>query len=95
MPAERVQVIVDEQQSIDAALKLAQPGDLLVIFGDNITRSWKQIIYFKGEEPAEAAPAAVVASARPPRRAESFDPTLNGTVIADERGVRLARETDD
>ncbi|MCE9572769.1 MAG: cyanophycin synthetase [Deltaproteobacteria bacterium] len=95
VPADRVQVIVDEQHSIDAALKLAQPGDLLVIFGDNITRSWKQIIYFKGEEPVEAAPAAVVTNARPPRRAESIDPTLNGTVIADERGVRLARETDD
>ena len=35
---------------IYAALKLAQPGDLLVIFGDNITRAWKQIIYFKKAE---------------------------------------------
>ncbi|MCA9673673.1 MAG: cyanophycin synthetase, partial [Myxococcales bacterium] len=43
--AERVQVIVDEQQSIEAALAMARPGDLVVIFGDNITRSWKQIIY--------------------------------------------------
>src|SRR5205823_2952368 len=40
IPAERIQVIVDEQQSIDAALHMARPGDLVVIFGDNITRSW-------------------------------------------------------
>jgi cyanophycin synthetase len=97
VPADRVQVIVDEQQSIDAALKLAQPGDLLVIFGDNITRSWKQIIYFKGEDPGErtSEPAPV----RAPRRIESVDAALGGglggAVIADERGVRLARETDD
>jgi cyanophycin synthetase len=97
VPADRVDVIVDEQASIDFALKMAQPGDLLVIFGDNITRSWKQIIYFKGDEPAleSETPAAVTAPPPPPRR-ESSEPQRDGVaLIADERGVRLARETDD
>jgi hypothetical protein len=44
--ADKVQIIIDEAAAIDAALALAQPGDLLVIFGDNLTRSWKQVIYF-------------------------------------------------
>jgi cyanophycin synthetase len=93
VPSERVTVIVDEQQAIDAALKLASPGDLLVVFGDNITRSWKQIIYFKGDERA-AAEVPVVARIAP--RVEAVESQLDGsTVIADERGVRLARETDD
>jgi cyanophycin synthetase len=91
--SDRVTVIVDEQQAIDAALKLARAGDLLVIFGDNITRSWKQIIYFKGDERAaiEVPPAARIAP-----RVEPVESQLDGSmVIADERGVRLARETDD
>ncbi len=95
VPAAQLQVIVDEQQAIDAALKLAQPGDLLVIFGDNITRAWKQIIYFQGGDPTAAGPATAPA-ARPPRRAEVVETQLGGgAVIVDERGVRLARETDD
>ena len=94
--AAQLQVIVDEQQAIDAALKLAQPGDLLVIFGDNITRSWKQIIYFQGGGDPTAPGAPAVPAARPPRRAEVVETQLGGSaVIVDERGVRLARETDD
>jgi cyanophycin synthetase len=97
IPSERIEVIVDEQQSIDAALKMARPGDLLVIFGDNITRSWKQIIYFKGEEPQlDTDPPAPSAAPPPPVRRELSDRQLEGVaLIADERGVRLARETDD
>ncbi|MBK9030169.1 MAG: cyanophycin synthetase [Myxococcales bacterium] len=95
-PAAQTQVIVDEQQAIAAALRLAQPGDLLVIFGDNITRSWKQIIYFKGEEPAADAAEPPAAPVRAAARAEQVEvPLGGGAVIADERGVRLARETDD
>jgi cyanophycin synthetase len=89
----RVSVIVDEQKAIEAALKLASAGDLVVIFADNITRSWKQIIYFKGDERA-AVEVPVVAKVV--RRIEPVESQLDGsTVIADERGVRLARETDD
>jgi cyanophycin synthetase len=97
IPSDRVDVIVDEQASIDAALKMARPGDLLVVFADNITRSWKQIIYFKEHEPAndvgEHAPATDPPPP-PPRRATET-PIEGVGIIADERGVRLARETDD
>ncbi len=95
VPAERITVIVSEQDAIDAALKLARAGDLLVVFGDNITRSWKQIIYFKDADSARAAIETPVV-AKPAPRVESVESQLDGsTVIADERGVRLARETDD
>jgi cyanophycin synthetase len=92
-PSERISVIIDEQEAIDAALKMAHAGDLVVIFGDNITRSWKQIIYFRGDERTAAElPSAV----KVPPRIEAIETQLDGsTVIADERGVRLARETDD
>ncbi len=41
-----IEVIPDEVAAIDAALNMGEMGDLLMIFGDNISRSWKQIIYF-------------------------------------------------
>jgi cyanophycin synthetase len=99
--ADKVQIIIDEAAAIDAALALAQPGDLLVIFGDNLTRSWKQVIYFRHGEGGAAAAAREVgelaAAPVPPMPAvEAATRLASGQpVIADERGVRLARETED
>jgi cyanophycin synthetase len=49
MPADRIRHIEDEPEAVEAALKACSPGDLLVIFGDQINRCWKQVIYFGGE----------------------------------------------
>jgi cyanophycin synthetase len=49
VPGEAIQIIPDEQEAIDTALRMGQPGDLLLIFGDALTRSWKQVIKFKPE----------------------------------------------
>jgi cyanophycin synthetase len=99
---EHLQVIVDEQEAVAAGLELARPGDLLVIFGDNITRTWKQIIYFKGEDGlghaprGDDSPTPVVVPLPPPRATPIPDAGPAGaSVIADERGVRLAKQTDD
>ncbi len=37
----QIQIIEDETEAVDAALELAKAGDLLLIFGDDITRCWK------------------------------------------------------
>src|SRR5262249_30743970 len=50
-----ISVIPDEQEAIKAAMNMGHPGDLLLIFADALTRSWKQIIKFK---PAGAPVAA-------------------------------------
>ena len=47
---DRIDVIVDEQDAIDAALRKAQPGDLVLIFADALARGWKQITQFKHNE---------------------------------------------
>jgi cyanophycin synthetase len=47
VPDDRVSVLLDEQRSIDAGLAECRPGDLLLIFGDNISRCWKQIVRFR------------------------------------------------
>ncbi len=48
VPAEAIVEIEDEQAAVSAALESAERGDLLVIFGDDITRCWKQIVYHAG-----------------------------------------------
>ena len=102
-PRDRLEVIPDEQAAISAALAAGQRGDLLLLFADKISRSWKQVIYFKpadeGSTPALVAPSAArsaprLTSAAPPAAGTEAIPD-GALVIEDERGVRLARERDD
>jgi cyanophycin synthetase len=46
---DRIVHVEDEPAAVEAALRTCVAGDLLVIFGDQITRCWKQIVYFGGE----------------------------------------------
>ena len=98
IPAEQVLVIPDEQAAVDAALREAEAGDLVLIFGDAITRSWKQVIQFRPdarpvERPRVSRPEPALALtpehlALEDRRRE---------FVRDVRGVRLPRavEADD
>lgn len=94
----QVQMIGDEQQAVQTALSSAQPGDLVMIFGDSIKRCWKQIIYFK---PGEAKPKSVTVESgrgdyQPLEMAgEAFTQEPGVTLLRDERGVMLAPETED
>ena len=97
MPDKQITVIADEQRAVDAALRMARAGDLLLVFGDSIARTWKQIIHFRPDgggrgTPAAASPAARVEVAAPGPGAELPD---SEQLIRDERGVRLTREADD
>jgi cyanophycin synthetase len=92
-------VIPDEQEAIDAALRMGLPGDLLLIFADALVRSWKQIIRFRPEgTPAQAvprAPESVVAAAVTDASPESLLPLSLDGLIRDERGIRYAPEASD
>ncbi|HYE52276.1 MAG TPA: cyanophycin synthetase, partial [Azospirillaceae bacterium] len=44
---EQIQIVPEEEKAVDAALNLARPDDLVLVFGADITRCWKQIIYFQ------------------------------------------------
>lgn len=85
-----IEIIPDEVEAVDRGLNIAQDGDLLMVFGDNSARCWKQIIYFQSDdapvEDTQAAPAT-------PSPEETADIIGEGeTLIRDERGVRLARQ---
>src|SRR6478735_791443 len=58
-------VIIDEQEAIDAALKMGRQGDLLLIFADALARGWKQIVNFNASEHESVVPAPRAARAVP------------------------------
>ncbi|MEO0438792.1 MAG: cyanophycin synthetase [Pseudomonadota bacterium] len=91
----QIEIIENEVEAVSGALERARAGDLILALADNVTRSWKQIIYFQPDEevgaqqpdrPVVDIPAEYVGGF-------SFDEDME--LIRDERGVRLARESDD
>ena len=90
-----VEVIPDEVEALDRALRIARAGDLVLCFIDQISRSWSQVAQFRPDLPAGAAPRASRPAA--PAMPEVPEPQVGllEAVIRDERGVRLAREQDD
>ena len=53
---------VDEREGIELALSMARPGDLVVIFADDVTRTWKQVIYWGKSQERRSAPPSEAAS---------------------------------
>ncbi len=96
VPAEQIVMIPDEQAANDAALREAQPGDLLLLFADAITRSWKQVIQFQPE-----APARLIERPRVSRPEATLSPAASlfedgrREFVRESRGVWLPREADD
>ncbi|ANB16656.1 cyanophycin synthetase [Dokdonella koreensis] len=93
VPAEAITQIPDEQQAVDHALRGGRPGDLLLVFADALTRTWKQITKFRPEgapPPAERSEPALLAAV--PEDVALVD--MDG-LVRDERGIRFARESDD
>ncbi len=106
-----IEVIPDEQAAIAAALSMGRPGDLVLVFADALTRSWKQIIKFKpdpcGDGAAAAQPADRSAPRRPARPAPpagddlppapgADDATLAAQgFVREERGLRFVGEAAD
>jgi len=93
---DQVEVVADEQDANLAALESAAAGDLLLILGDNIKRTWKQIIYFNASErealEGQQPPAAAVLA---PDDGHGFRLDADMELVRDERGVRIAREAED
>ncbi len=92
---DQIDVIPEEPAAVGHLLAMARPGDLLLIFADQVSRTWKQVINFRSEAaPLPERPREPVTLAPSPPRPE---PVLSeyATLVRDERGVRLAREDED
>ena len=94
MHIDAIEVIADEQEATQRALEIAAPGDLLLILGDNVKRTWKQIIYFNAGAHVENGMSKVPVSIELPET-EDFSFSDDIEIISDERGVRIAREEAD
>jgi cyanophycin synthetase len=92
VPESAIDIIPDEQAAIDAALRLGQPGDLLLVFADALTRSWKQIIKFKPDGHALAAAAATAAVQATLRASGNGGNGGNGKRSPDESSSPSGRE---
>ena len=91
-----IQVIPTEVESVDTALRAGRSDDLILIFGDSLTRTWNQITHFRPDAPSPA-PEAVhdeVAAVELPDL-PSDEVQLGGRIMRDERGVYLAPDIDD
>jgi len=89
-----IEVIADEQEATSRALEMANSGDLVLVLGDNVKRTWKQIIYFNsGAHAVETGTKTPVAISLPETDDFTFDSDV--AIICDERGVRIAREEGD
>ena len=87
-----ITVIADEQHAIRHGLEMGAEKDLLVVIGDNVARSWKQIVHF-GDAPGTSRTESGETSAMP--ISYEFMADDEQELISDERGVRLARKDDD
>jgi cyanophycin synthetase len=96
VPEGAITVIPSEAEALEAALRAARPGDLVLALGDNVTRSWKQIIYFRPETGTTEVASTHVA---PPVADEdaAADPVFDAEapLMRDARGVWLPAEADD
>ncbi len=98
VPDEQIDVVPDEREAVAHALAASEDGDLLLIFGDEIARTWKQIVAHGAHEReaprpergdgsfAEAAVAAAAAApvAEPARPQRT--PAAGPVVAASARG---------
>jgi cyanophycin synthetase len=88
-----IEMIPDEVNAVTRALELAEEGDLVMMFADNVQRSWDQVIHYEGENAGHGTSPPD----RPPNSFVEEDPDAfaldpGARLVRDERGVRLARE---
>ena len=91
---DQIEVIPDEQEANARALEMAETGDLILVLGDHVKRTWKQIIYFNsGSRTDNGGKKAATTVDLPDFGDFNFADDLE--IISDERGVRIAREEGD
>ena len=91
VPASKITRIQSESEALDHALKLAKRDDLVLAFGDQISRCWKQITEFKSELEAVRKPEPPPVQIEPVAPGDLDLEGLEG-LVRDERGVRLAKQ---
>jgi len=88
-----IEMVVGEEDAVDHILRAAESGDLVVLLADAVTRSWKQVVHFGGDEHDQSSGAA---GAEPPTGSVGIGSLLGGgQYLHGPRGVRPAPADDD
>jgi cyanophycin synthetase len=96
-PEDRIaERVYGEEEAVQRALETAQPGDLLVIFGDKLDRSWQQIVSFgrPAGAPAEDVPVAPPLFAAGDEGLTPLPPLLAPEPMSAARGARAGEHDD-
>lgn len=88
-----ITVIPDEREAVEAALRMAQADDLLVLFADALARTWDQVVSFASDRPVSTPEPTAPAAGLP--QLPQFDMEYGQPLVRDERGVRVARDLED
>ncbi len=84
-----ITIVEEESKSLEVALSLAEPDDLVLFFCEGITRCWKQIIHFT---PKFTAPGPEPVAKR--LAASAFDVPDGFVLTSDDRGVLIVPAND-
>ncbi len=96
---DNIEIIADEVDAIETALSMAESDDLVMIFGDAITRCWKQIINFNSGTTISKAKNDTenpsIISMLDDNAPDPFVLESGMKLVKDERGVRVVSEFDE
>ena len=91
-----IQIIPAETEAVKASLEMAREGDLVLIFGDNIERCWKQVAGYTVEDiESRGAEVEKPMQSFVEEDPEAFTLDPGAELIRDDRGVRIARMDED
>ena len=97
VPDSAITVIPDEPAAVEAALTMAGKGDLVMVFADALTRTWKQITKFGlHPEPVDQAPSVTIAkpelsTSLDPAEDHAYDASSMQGMVRDDRGLHYTR----
>ena len=89
-------IVPQEVVAVATALETAKEGDLVVLFADDVRRSWNQVLHFESDSEdtstaVESKPAHSFVEEDP----DAFSLEPGTRLVRDERGVRLARDEEE
>jgi cyanophycin synthetase len=94
--ASAIELIPDEPEAVSVSLNMAQEGDLVVLFADDVSRSWNQVIHYEGENASsETSADSISAQSFVEEDPDAFSMEPGARLVTDERGVRIAREEEE
>ncbi len=93
LPEDAIEIIPLEVEAVANALEIAQEGDLVVLFVDNVSRSWNQVIHHESEvDVAAGDKGSKLSTSFVEEDPDAFSLDAGQRLIRDERGVRLAKD---